>query len=62
MCLQQFSGVNAVMFYSTPVLKPLMPSSAGMIGLQITLVNAVMTVVTIFLIDVSSHHGLASPK
>jgi SP family facilitated glucose transporter-like MFS transporter 3 len=54
MCLQQFSGVNAVMFYSTPVLKPLMPSSAGMIGLQITFVNAVMTIVAIFLIDVSS--------
>ncbi|ORY31395.1 general substrate transporter [Naematelia encephala] len=49
--LQQLSGVNAVMFYSTPVLRPLMPASAATIGLQITAVNALMTVVAIFLVD-----------
>ena len=54
LCLQQLSGVNAVLFYSTPVLRPLMPASAGSIGLQITLINALMTVVAIFLVDVSS--------
>ena len=53
LCLQQLSGVNAVLFYSTPVLKPLMPSAAGSIGLYITLINAVMTVAAIFLVDVS---------
>lgn len=58
MSLQQFSGVNAVMFYSTPVLRPLLPASAGMLGIGITLVNAVMTLPAIFLVDVS-HHSLA---
>ena len=52
--LQQLSGVNAVMFYSTPVLKPILPSSAGFIGIQITFVNALMTIVAIFLVDVRS--------
>jgi len=42
------------MFYSTPVLRPIMPASAGSIGLQITFVNALMTVAAIFLIEVSS--------
>jgi hypothetical protein len=54
MCLQQFSGVNAVMFYSTPVLRPLLPGSAGLIGIGITLVNAIMTLPAIFLVDVSA--------
>lgn len=53
MCLQQFSGVNAVMFYSTPVLRPLLPGSAGVLGIGITLVNAIMTLPAIFLVDVS---------
>lgn len=54
LALQQLCGVNAVMFYSTPVLKPLMPSLAGAIGIGITFINALMTVVTIFLVDVSA--------
>jgi hypothetical protein len=53
MCLQQLSGVNAVMFYSTPVLRPLLPTSAGFIGIGITLVNVIMTLPAIFLVDVS---------
>ncbi|KAK8858481.1 hypothetical protein IAR55_002708 [Kwoniella newhampshirensis] len=51
MALQQFSGVNAVMFYSTPVLRPLLPTSAGIVGVGITVVNAVMTLPAIFLMD-----------
>ncbi|WWD18368.1 hypothetical protein CI109_102818 [Kwoniella shandongensis] len=51
MALQQFSGVNAVMFYSTPVLRPLLPTSAGLVGVGITVVNAIMTLPAIFLMD-----------
>jgi hypothetical protein len=53
MALQQFAGINAVMFYSTPVLKPLLPNAAGLLGIGITLVNAIMTLPAIFLVDVS---------
>ncbi|WWC62444.1 uncharacterized protein I303_105040 [Kwoniella dejecticola CBS 10117] len=51
MAIQQLSGVNAVMFYSTPVLRPLLPTSAGVVGVGITVVNAVMTLPAIFLMD-----------
>jgi hypothetical protein len=53
MLLQQFGGINAVMFYSTPVLRPLLPNAAGLLGIGITLVNAIMTLPAIFLVDVS---------
>lgn len=53
MGLQQFGGINAVMFYSTPVLRPLLPNAAGLLGIGITLVNAIMTLPAIFLVDVS---------
>jgi hypothetical protein len=55
LALQQLCGVNAVMFYSVPVLKPLLPSLAGAIGIGITFINALTTVVAIFLVDVSPH-------
>ncbi|ODN95874.1 vacuolar membrane protein [Cryptococcus wingfieldii CBS 7118] len=51
MALQQLSGVNAVMFYSTPVLRPLLPTSVGVVGVGITVVNAIMTLPAIFLMD-----------
>ncbi|WRT67675.1 uncharacterized protein IL334_004647 [Kwoniella shivajii] len=51
MAIQQLSGVNAVVFYSTPVLKPILPASAGMMSIGITVVNAVMTLPAIFLMD-----------
>lgn len=53
MALQQLSGINAVMFYSTPVLRPLLPSSVGVVSVGITIVNAIMTLPAIFLMDVS---------
>ncbi|WWC88785.1 uncharacterized protein L201_003698 [Kwoniella dendrophila CBS 6074] len=51
MAIQQLSGVNAVTFYSTPVLRPLLPASAGVMSVGITLVNAIMTIPAIFLMD-----------
>ncbi|KGB74798.1 vacuolar membrane protein [Cryptococcus deuterogattii R265] len=51
MALQQFSGINAVMFYSTPVLRPLLPTSVGLVSVGITIVNAIMTLPAIFLMD-----------
>lgn len=54
MALQQLSGVNAVMFYSTPVLRPLLPTSVGLVGIGITIVNAIMTVPAMLLMDVSA--------
>lgn len=54
---QALSGVNAVMFYSTPVLKTLLPNSAGMIGIGIATVNALMTLPAVFLVDVSPSSG-----
>lgn len=54
MALQQLSGVNAVMFYSTPVLRPLLPTSVGIVGIGITIVNAIMTVPAMLLMDVSA--------
>lgn len=50
--LQQLSGVNAVLFYSTPVLQKVLPSAgAGQISIAITVVNAVMTFPAILLVD-----------
>ncbi|OXH33653.1 vacuolar membrane protein [Cryptococcus neoformans] len=51
MALQQLSGVNAVMFYSTPVLRPLLPTSVGIVGIGITIVNAIMTLPAMLLMD-----------
>lgn len=49
---QQFSGINAVLFYSTPVLKGLMPEKSGLIGILVSLINVAMTVPSLLLIDV----------
>lgn len=52
MCLQQASGVNAVLYYSTPILQSVLKNAqAGFITLGITVVNAVMTLPAIILID-----------
>lgn len=49
---QALSGVNAVIFYSTPILRPIMPTSAGLIGIAVAVVNVVMTLPAVLLVDV----------
>ncbi|GAA5835580.1 hypothetical protein JCM5353_000899 [Sporobolomyces roseus] len=51
MLFQQFSGINAVMFYSVTILTAVNPASAKKTALFVTLVNLVMTLPAIFLID-----------
>ncbi|GAA6055935.1 hypothetical protein JCM3770_005602 [Rhodotorula araucariae] len=51
MLFQQFSGINAVMYYSTSILTAVNPSSAKMVSLYVTLVNLIMTFPAIYLID-----------
>lgn len=48
---QQFSGVNAILYYSTGILSQLMPNLARIVGLLITVVNGVMTFPPIVLIS-----------
>jgi len=52
LCLQQLSGVNAVLFYSASVLDTILPNAgAGILSVGITVVNALMTFPAIFLVD-----------
>jgi MFS family permease len=52
LCLQQLSGVNAVLFYSSSVLETILPNAgAGALSVGITVVNALMTFPAIFLVD-----------
>lgn len=54
MVLQQLSGVNAVLFYSTPVLSSVLKGAgAGVLSVGITVVNALMTLPAVALVDVS---------
>jgi len=48
---QQFSGINAVLYYSNNILGRTFPSGASYISLAITIVNVVMTFPAIFLIE-----------
>jgi len=50
---QQASGINAVLYYSTDIMKNALPTNAGYIALLITAVNLVMTFPAILLINVS---------
>ncbi|WFC99884.1 hypothetical protein MYAM1_002630 [Malassezia yamatoensis] len=50
---QQFSGVNAILYYSTGVLSKVMPDIASYIGLLITIVNGLLTFPPIALISES---------
>ncbi|KAK0531053.1 Bifunctional purine biosynthesis protein PurH [Tilletia horrida] len=48
---QQLSGINAVLYFSTGILKKVLPASAELVGLGITVINALMTFPPIYLID-----------
>jgi MFS family permease len=59
LCLQQLSGVNAVLFYSSSVLESLFPNAgAGVLSVGITIVNALMTFPAIFLVDRAGRRSL----
>ncbi|KAK9900608.1 general substrate transporter [Cystobasidium minutum MCA 4210] len=48
---QQASGINAVIYYSTDIMKNALPTSAAYIALTITAVNFVMTFPPLYFID-----------
>lgn len=54
MAAQQFSGINAVLYYSNKILGKALPAFAPYVSLGITVVNAAMTFPPIFLIEVST--------
>ncbi|GAA5982089.1 hypothetical protein JCM5350_000640 [Sporobolomyces pararoseus] len=51
MLFQQFSGINAVMFYSVTILTAVNPASAKKTALFVTIINLVMTFPAVYLID-----------
>lgn len=58
MLAQQLSGINAVVFYSTPILSTILPSSSAMISLIISLVNLACTLPSTSLIERSGRKPL----
>lgn len=48
---QQLSGINAVLYYSTSIMKSVLPTQAIYISLFITAINVMMTFPAIFLVD-----------
>ncbi|CAG8449785.1 1912_t:CDS:2 [Diversispora eburnea] len=55
---QQFSGINAVMYYSTTILSKVLPSSSGLITVYINVVNFFMTIVSAYLMDKTGRRTL----
>jgi MFS family permease len=55
---QQFSGINAVINYSTTILGKILPTSSDLITVYISIMNAIMTVVSAYLIDKSGRRTL----
>ncbi|KAL7410039.1 general substrate transporter [Mrakia frigida] len=51
MLLQQFSGINAVFFFSVSILTPLMPTNAPLIALYLTIFNFIMTFPAVYLVE-----------
>lgn len=50
MLVQQGSGINAVLFYSTTLLTPLLPSQAPFLAFYLTAFNVLMTFPPIYLV------------
>ena len=48
---QQFSGINAVIFYSTSIMTPILPQYSDKITVFISLINVTMTLVSGYLMD-----------
>lgn len=48
---QQFSGINAVIFYSTSIMTPILPQYSDKITVFISLINVSMTLVSAYLMD-----------
>ncbi|RHZ52775.1 hypothetical protein Glove_457g60 [Diversispora epigaea] len=55
---QQFSGINAVMYYSTTILSKVLPSSSGLITVYINVVNFFMTIISAYLMDKTGRRTL----
>ncbi|CAO3595950.1 unnamed protein product [Absidia cylindrospora] len=50
-CTQQFSGINAVIFYSNSIMASVFPDSSDRITLSISIVNLLMTLVSASMMD-----------
>ncbi|KAF7730547.1 hypothetical protein EC973_001928 [Apophysomyces ossiformis] len=48
---QQFSGINAVIFYSTSIMSTVFPQSSDLITVYISVVNMFMTILSAYLMD-----------
>lgn len=48
---QQLSGINAVLYYSTSIMKSVLPTQAIYISLFVSAINLLMTFVPVFLVD-----------
>ncbi|KAI8885825.1 general substrate transporter [Backusella circina FSU 941] len=55
---QQFSGINAVIFYSTSIMSTIFPNSSGMITVYISVVNIVFTGLSAYLMDKAGRRTL----
>ncbi|KAJ8653915.1 hypothetical protein O0I10_010483 [Lichtheimia ornata] len=55
---QQFSGINAVIFYSTSIMSAVFPESSDLITVYISIVNVFMTIVSAYLMDRSGRRTL----
>ncbi|KAI8096432.1 general substrate transporter [Halteromyces radiatus] len=55
---QQFSGINAVIFYSTSIMSSVFPESSDRITVFVSIINLVMTVVSAYLMDRSGRRTL----
>ncbi|CAI2174347.1 8486_t:CDS:2 [Funneliformis geosporum] len=55
---QQFSGINAVIFYSTTILSTILPTSSDLITVYISIVNTIMTIISAYLMDKAGRRTL----